>query len=298
MYKKYDLLHLVILGIMLVLTLLFLAGCASDRVLTLEDLQQEELQTGLPVLAPAAEYVRARSRMLGEEGLSWSAGDVSSEEGFPSGGAADASSGEGFPSGGRADTSSGEGFLSDGRVDTSSGEDSTSRGAADTSSEEIRVHVCGAVKEAGVVRLAPGSRAEDALRAAGGFTEEAATDILNLAAPVADGMQLYFPTREEAERGLYAPGSDLSAGGGSVPGSAGGQSGQSALLGDAGKVNLNTATAEELCTLPGVGETRAAAIIAYRREHGGFSEPEELMQISGIGERSFEKMKEYITVGR
>ncbi|MCR5425374.1 MAG: ComEA family DNA-binding protein [Lachnospiraceae bacterium] len=282
MYKKYDLLHLVILGIMLVLTLLFLAGCASDRVLTLEDLQQEklpdrtELETGLPVLAPAAEYVRAHSRLLGEEGLSWSAGGVSSAEG--------ASSGEGFTSGGRVDASSGEAF--------------TSGGAADASSGEIRVHVCGAVKEAGVVRLAPGSRAEDALRAAGGFTEEAATDILNLAAPVADGMQLYFPTREEAERELYAPGSDLSAGGGSVPGSAGGQSGQPALLGDAGKVNLNTATAQELCTLPGVGETRAAAIIAYRREHGGFSEPEELMQISGIGERSFEKMKEYITVGR
>ncbi len=287
MYKKYDLLHLVILGIMLVIALLLLAGCASDRVLTLEDLQQEELQqeessqqaereTGHSYFAPAAEYVRARSRLLGEEGLSWSAGDVSSAEG--------ASSGEGFTSGGRADASSGEGFTSGGR--------------ADVSSEEIRVHVCGAVKEAGVVRLAPGSRAEDALRAAGGFTEEAATDILNLAAPVADGMQLYFPTREEADRGLYAPGSDPSAGGGSVPGSAGGQSGQAALLGDAGKVNLNTATAQELCTLPGVGETRAAAIIAYRREHGGFSEPEELMQISGIGERSFEKMKEYITVGR
>ncbi|MBR6325567.1 MAG: helix-hairpin-helix domain-containing protein [Lachnospiraceae bacterium] len=262
MYKKYDLLHLVILGIMLVLTLLFLAGCASDRVLTLEDLQQEQLQTGLPVLTPAAEYVRARSRIVAAGGLSRSAGGLSSSGG---------------------ESSAGNASFSD---------------VADSSSEEIRVHVCGAVKEAGVVRLAPGSRAEDALRAAGGFTEEAATDILNLAAPVADGMQLYFPTREEAERGLYAPGSDLSAGGGSVPGSAGGQSGQSALLGDAGKVNLNTATAQELCTLPGVGETRAAAIIAYRREHGGFSEPEELMQISGIGERSFEKMKEYITVGR
>ncbi len=293
MYKKYDLLHLVILGIMLVITLLLLAGCASDRVLTLEDLRQEELQqeklpdrtereTGQIYLAPAAEYVRARSRLLGEEGLSWSAGDVSSAEGASTG--EGAFSGEDFTSGGVADASSGEAFPSGGR--------------ADASSEEIRVHVCGAVKEAGVVRLAPGSRAEDALRAAGGFTEEAATDILNLAAPVADGMQLYFPTREEAERGLYAPGSDLSAGGGAASGSAGGQSGQAALLGDAGKVDLNTATAQELCTLPGVGETRAAAIIAYRREHGGFSEPEELMQISGIGERSFEKMKEYITVGR
>ena len=63
-----------------------------------------------------------------------------------------------------------------------------------------------------------------------------------------------------------------------------------------GKININTATKEELMTLPGIGESRALSIIAYRKEHGGFSSPEEIMEVSGIKEGMYEKMKEYIIV--
>ncbi len=137
----------------------------------------------------------------------------------------------------------------------------------------IYVHVCGAVKNPGVVMLPEGSRGQDALEAAGGFAEDAAKEAVNLAAVLSDGMRLYFPTPEEA---LEAE--------------------SEAQDRDAGLVDINTAGVELLCTLPGIGETRAGAIVAYREEHGDFGSAEEIMRVSGIKEGAFNKIRNLITV--
>lgn len=141
----------------------------------------------------------------------------------------------------------------------------------------IRVYVCGAVTNPGVVEIAAGSRAEDALLAAGGFTEEAAREAVNLADWVSDGQKLYFPAEGEE----YA----ADAGGTSSGGEAA-----------SGLVNINTADTAALCTLPGVGESRAADIIAYREANGGFDSCEDIMKVTGIKNAMYEKIKDKITV--
>lgn len=137
----------------------------------------------------------------------------------------------------------------------------------------ICVHVCGAVQCSGVVEVPLGSRVADALTAAGGLTEDAAEDYVNLAAKLEDAQQLYFPTREEAERLL-----------------------QKELAETSSMVNINTANKEQLCTLPGIGAARATDIIAYREQHGGFQSKEDIMQVTGIKQNAYEKLQAYITV--
>lgn len=139
--------------------------------------------------------------------------------------------------------------------------------------QEVCVYVCGAVKSPGVVYLRPGSRAADALEAAGGFAVNAAGDAVNLAARVSDGEKLYFPTQEEYQAK---------------------EEQEAAAAG--GLVNINTAGTAELCTLPGIGESRAADIIAYREACGGFTVCEDIMQVSGIKESVYNKISDKITV--
>lgn len=136
----------------------------------------------------------------------------------------------------------------------------------------IYVHVCGAVVMPGVVEIPEGSRAQAAIDAAGGFAEAADTAYVNLAAPIADGAQLYIPTKEEAE--------EL-------------RKNQAAAA--SGMINLNTADVKLLCTLPGIGESRAGDIIAYRQQKGGFTDTEEIMQVPGIKASTYEKIKDLIT---
>lgn len=154
--------------------------------------------------------------------------------------------------------------------------------------EELKVcivHICGAVQNPGVYTLTAGSRIWDAVLMAGGLAEDASESSVNLAAPVSDGMQIAIPTKEEAAALIdEVRQADVT---GNLQDSEG--------SGD-GLVNLNTATAAELMTLPGIGETRAMAILAYREEKGGFSSIEEIMQVNGIKQGSFEKLREYITV--
>lgn len=151
--------------------------------------------------------------------------------------------------------------------------------AGETKKEDtlIRVYVCGAVVNPGVVEIAAGSRAEDALLAAGGFSGEAAREAVNLADWVNDGQKLYFP----------AEGEEVGAGTGGA--SSGGDA-------SSGLVNINTADAAALCTLPGVGESRAADIIAYREANGGFGSCEEIMKVPGIKNAMYEKIRDKITV--
>ena len=141
------------------------------------------------------------------------------------------------------------------------------------------VHVCGQVKEPGVYELEPGSRVYQAVEMAGGFGPDAASWYLNLAQEVADGMKIQVPTEEEALAWGNSGGS-LSVGQGQTE----------------TKVNLNTADEEQLMTLTGIGESRAADIIRYRQEHGPFERIEDIMNVSGIKEGAFQKIKDSITV--
>ena len=163
--------------------------------------------------------------------------------------------------------------------------DSQSRaGKALIESEAVcYVHICGAVKNPGVYEVAKGQRIYQVVERAGGYTQEAAEDYLNLAAEVADGMKLVVPTREEL---LMEPGKGLYG----IPGT------QEAAEGKTGKVNLNTATKEALMGLSGIGEAKAGDIIRYREEHGGFQKIEDIMKVPGIKDSAFQKIKDEVTV--
>lgn len=137
------------------------------------------------------------------------------------------------------------------------------------------VYVCGAVQHPGVYELPGEGRICDAVEAAGGFTEEADTCAVNLAEVLTDGSQIYIPTVEESA-GL--PQSET----------AGSQA--------SNLVNLNTATKEQLMELPGIGAAKAEAILSYRESVGKFSCIEEIMNVSGIKEASFSKIRTLITV--
>ncbi len=138
------------------------------------------------------------------------------------------------------------------------------------------VHVCGEVRRPGVYQLAAGSRIYEAVELAGGFTENAAPDFINLAEPISDGMKVDVPDVQRAEAVSAMEPS---------PGEA-----------DDGRVNINTADRALLMTLTGIGEARADAIILYREEHGSFSAIEDIMRVPGIKDAAFQKIKEKIKV--
>lgn len=168
----------------------------------------------------------------------------------------------------------------------------------------IYVHVCGAVAHPGVYELEAGCRVYEAVGQAGGFSENADQNYVNQAQALEDGVMLVIPTKEEAadarerEKAAAAGESQDSAaeGLGIVGGtSRGGQDGDSAAASD-GRININTASEAQLCEIPGVGATRAAAIAAYRETHGPFKKPEDIMKVSGIKEGMYEKIKDSISV--
>ena len=175
-----------------------------------------------------------------------------------------------------------EGFVSIQETPASSQEESLAGDLKETSKEPLRicyVHICGEVASPGVYELEERSRIFQAVAVAGGFTENAAADSLNMAEPVKDGMKIQVPDKEEARVLLDQA---LSSGTGSSEGRR--------------KVNLNTADKSQLMTLRGVGEAKADDIIRYRESHGGFQKIEDIMKISGIKEAAFQKIKDDITV--
>ena len=155
-----------------------------------------------------------------------------------------------------------------------------------TSEDVLCVYICGAVVRPGVYELPTGSRVYAAIEAAGGFTEEADPRQVNQAAVLADGQQITVLTREELASGAGVPGT----GNGASPAADGVEAKRSA------RVNINTATAEELETLSGIGESRAQDIIAYRTENGSFQSIEDIMKVTGIKQALFNKIKDEITV--
>lgn len=154
--------------------------------------------------------------------------------------------------------------------------------AADTedvvaSEDTITVYVCGAVVQEGVYELPAGSRISDALLMAGGYDENALHGYVNLAERLEDGERIYFPDYQELEELGIVPISSTEST-------------------ESGLVNINTADAEMLKTLPGIGDAKAADIIAYREEHGAFSSIEDIKNVSGIGESIYNRISSGITV--
>ncbi len=135
----------------------------------------------------------------------------------------------------------------------------------------LTVHVVGAVRRPGLYRLQEGSRVADAVGRAGGATRRADLAGLNLAAPVADGLQVVVPRR----------------GAGTAAGAAG-------AAASGGPVHLNTATLEQLDALPGVGPVTAQKIVQYREQHGGFASVDDLDAVPGIGPARLETLRELV----
>ena len=163
----------------------------------------------------------------------------------------------------------------------------------------IYVDVCGAVANPGVFQLAAGSRVFQAIEAAGGYLPEAALTCVNRAGVLTDGQQLYILTQEEMERQGLDPAEMAGASDGQMNGSAGtGQNtGIAAQAQQDNRININTADEAQLTTLTGIGATRAQAIIAYREENGPFAAIEDIMNVQGIKEGTFAKIKDEIVVG-
>jgi competence protein ComEA len=145
----------------------------------------------------------------------------------------------------------------------------------------IYVHICGEVVSPGVYELLGSSRVKDLIFAAGGLTQKASPDYVNQAEVLTDGKQIYIPSKEEVKdlgknKNLVTPNDTED---------------ETKSL-----ININTASKEELMTIPGIGEAKAGSIIKYREECGNFNSIEDIKNIEGIKDGVFNKMKEYITV--
>ena len=160
-------------------------------------------------------------------------------------------------------------------------EGDTDTGSKKSAEKKIWVYVCGAVNAPGVYELKEDARLYEAIELAGGVNQEAAPEVLNQARVLADGERIYVPKQDEAESySLQDQGLESNAG----------------TADTRGKININTAGKEELMTLPGIGEAKAEKILRYREEHGAFRSIEDVMQIEGIKEGVFNKIKEDITI--
>ncbi|BCB04896.1 helix-hairpin-helix domain-containing protein [Bacillus sp. KH172YL63] len=144
--------------------------------------------------------------------------------------------------------------------------------------ESVFVDVKGAVVNPGLYEVKLGDRLKFVIDRAGGFTEDADEKMMNLATKVSDEMMIYVPKKGEVDAPI-----DLL-----LPIQEGGS--------DSDKLNINTATQQEFETLPGIGPAKAAAFVQYRDENGPFASIEDIQKVSGIGEKTFEKLKEQISV--
>lgn len=138
--------------------------------------------------------------------------------------------------------------------------------------KEIFVQLCGSVHKEAVYQVEEGTRIFEIVELAGGLTEDAASSAINQARIAQDGELIFFPSKEEVEQGKIAGGED-------------------SFL-----IRINSASKEQLMTLPGIGEAKALSIIQYREENNGFKKIEEVMEVSGIKESIYEKMKDLITL--
>ena len=203
-----------------------------------------------------------------------------------------------------SDSSDKAGEAASAEADTVDDETETqSEGITETAAETIKetiteerdcfVYVCGEVRSPGVYCMKEGQRIFEAVEQAGGFTEQAVGEYLNLADRISDGMKVFVPSREQVESGQVNESLFLEDSGNQAQKSPAGDN----LTGSAAvKVNLNTASKEELMTLRGIGSARAEDIIRYRETNGKFQKIEDIKKVSGIKDAAFEKIKDQITV--
>lgn len=170
-------------------------------------------------------------------------------------------------------------------------------------SQTIYVDVCGAVVNPGVYELSSDSRVFQAIEKAGGYLPGAAASYLNRARSLYDGQQIYVPTQEEVDSQTIPLAQDETAQDGVVQegtaqtGTAADNTADGTETTQAGqRINLNTADVSQLSTLTGVGESKALAIIAYREENGPFTSIEDIMNVPGIKEGTYEKIKDKIAI--
>lgn len=161
------------------------------------------------------------------------------------------------------------------------GQQESDSGASEAPPQDIYVHVAGCVAAPGMYQLSSGARVAEAIQAAGGFSEEAASESVNLARTLQDGEQIVVASAK-----AHAQDAQESESGGSA----------AQASGD-GRININTASVTELTAISGIGPAKAQKIVAYREEHGGFKSVEDLCQVSGIGQKTLEAMRDEICVG-
>ena len=241
-------------GLIFCIMALVMTACEGDRAVTLSDLN------------PGGETLQGRWESPANTG--YTVGGTSGVD------AANANTSSANASGTNSSNANAPGaYVSD----TDSG---SLPGASPEERSTVLVYVCGSVVSPGVYELEDGSRVCDALEAAGGFSEGADENRINLAAGVRDGEMIFFPmVGEDIPEGAAA---------GLAPTDYAPNGGQQGLI------NINTADAALLCTLPGIGETRANAIIRYREEHGGFRDITEIRNVSGIGESLYSNIADLI----
>lgn len=178
--------------------------------------------------------------------------------------------------------------MQDAEADTTA--EDTQSGPQNAACNEVEqtfcyVHICGEVKEPGVYKLETGSRVYEAAALAGGFTDFAAQSYVNQARVVEDGMKIVIPSIQEVQAGWDMADED-----------AGIDTETKAAQQTETLININTAGIEQLCTLPGIGESRAGSIIAYREAHGSFKTTEEIMCVEGIKEGAYSKIRDKISI--
>jgi competence protein ComEA len=188
----------------------------------------------------------------------------------------------------------------------------------------LYVHVAGAVKKPWLYALPPGSRVMQAVKAAGGPAERADLDAVNLAEKVEDGEKIYIPAKSDTSAIRVPPGNRIgrmgmrprhdeiaeivplpvapyapplpTAGRHARGGHSGANNANKISSPSEGKININTGSDDQLERLPGVGPAIAARIMAYRQENHGFQKPEDLMNVSGIGEKKYAKIAPFVTI--
>lgn len=142
--------------------------------------------------------------------------------------------------------------------------------------DSIYVYICGEVKHPGVYKFSKDDRIVKAIKASGGLTSKASAESINQAEKMKDGQQITIPSKKQVTKKETT---DVNA-----------------TQSSSGKININTASVEELKTLSGIGELKANDIISYREEHGSFKSPEDIMKIQGIKEGIYNKIKDKITI--
>ena len=153
---------------------------------------------------------------------------------------------------------------------------------------KIIVHITGEVKNTGILVLKEEARIADAIESAGGATEEADLNKINLAYTLKDGQKIYTPNKEDEENIAYiteGSGNNVSV-----------ENGDESEMKEKINININTASQAELEELPGIGEAIASRIIEYREENGTFNKIEDLLNVKGIGDAKFAEIKEYVVV--